>query len=86
MPGEVGVSGAVAFSCVVISEICDFLHNASTELLLRLLPRFYKYRVATLVRTAVVVGSHSMGSRADALKVCREKCTTDCCIVAVLGG
>jgi len=71
MLGEIGVSGAVAFSRVVMSEMCDFLHNASTtELLLRLLPRFYKYRVATLVRTVVVVGSQSMGSRADALKVC----------------
>ena len=63
-----GEAGAIAFSRVVISEICDYLQNASTTVLLRPEP-FYNYPHATLIRTAVVVGSQSMGSCADSLKV-----------------
>jgi len=49
------------------------MHNASTtELPLLLLERSYKYRLATLILTAVVAGSLSVSPRTDALKILRE--------------
>ncbi|MGH7697005.1 MAG: hypothetical protein ACRENH_18580 [Gemmatimonadaceae bacterium] len=69
MVGEVDVIGAIAFSRVVISEMCDYLQDASTTVLLRRPEPFYKYLHATLIRTAVAWALIRWGSRTDALKV-----------------